>query len=630
MKLWVIDAEGDGLNPTKLHCLSASNPQTTKVFVTPDYDKMRKILSEADVLICHNLIRFDVPVYERLLGIKIKAKLVDTLALSWYLYPDPPTPQKKHGLGAWGEFFGVPKPEIDDWHGLSQEEYEHRCKEDVKINVALWKKMYRLLMNIYGSDKELWKLLDYLSFKMHCAMLQEKSQWKLDIEFTQSSLNELQLVQEEKKTALAKIMPPVPEILYKTRPKKFINTQGDYTKLGMDWIKLLTERGLPASWDEPLEIVKGYVEGNPASPTQLKDWLFSLGWKPEKFKTTTNRLNEKKEVPQINLEFGKGICPSIKKLYEIEPNLELLEGLSVLQHRIGILKGFLRDQEDGYIKAQVNGLTNTLRFQHTTIVNLPKVDKLYASSVRASLIAREGMILCGSDMSSLEDRIKQHYIYPLDPDYVHSMNKPDWDPHLEIARLAGMLVQQEIDDYKAGLNKAVKRIRDIAKNCGYACQYGAGVPRLMITGGIDRDAAQRLHDAYWKLNWAVKKVASQQKYKTVDGQMWLYNPISHLWYSLREQKDIFSTLVQGTAAYVFDLWVQFILEEREQLTGQFHDEIIIEVKEGHSTYNEETRKWEGPIVDFLKKMITKTNDKLKLNRELDIDVQFGQRYSDIH
>ena len=119
---------------------------------------------------------------------------------------------------------------------------------------------------------------------------------------------------------------------------------------------------------------------------------------------------------------------------------------------------------------------------------------------------------------------------------------------------------------------------------------------------------------------AIKAVAAEQKVKTVDEQMWLFNPISRFWYSLRFEKDIFSTLVQGSAVYVFDTWVSHILADRPQLTGQFHDEIILTVKKGKQ---EEIKEW-------LKDCIRQVNDFLKLNVKLDIDVQFGHRYSEIH
>lgn len=151
-------------------------------------------------------------------------------------------------------------------------------------------------------------------------------------------------------------------------------------------------------------------------------------------------------------------------------------------------------------------------------------------------------------------------------------------------------------------------------------QYGAGIPRLEITCGCDKETAERIHAAYWKRNWSIKAVAKEQVVKTVRGQMWLWNPISGFWYSLRQKKDIFSTLVQGSACFCFDTWVSIVLASREQLTAQFHDEIVLEVLKGHQ---EEIR-------EFLEGTIHETNEYLGLNRELGIGIQFGQRYSEIH
>jgi DNA polymerase I-like protein with 3'-5' exonuclease and polymerase domains len=142
----------------------------------------------------------------------------------------------------------------------------------------------------------------------------------------------------------------------------------------------------------------------------------------------------------------------------------------------------------------------------------------------------------------------------------------------------------------------------------------------MTTGGIERGPAQRLHESYWRLNWSVKKVAEDQLVKTVDDQMWLYNPVSKMWYTLRYDKDRFSTLVQSTAAFVFDLWIKYVLEQREQLTASFHDEGVWHLKEGH---REE-------FTDIIQKAIQKVNEEVKLNRELEVDIQFGKAYSSIH
>src|SRR6478735_6892236 len=124
----IFDVEGDSLNPSVIWCLAAQTPNGVRS--TTSYDKMKEKLLGADVLIGHNITRFDVPCLERILEIKITAKIVDTLALTWYLYPE----RNRHGLEEWGEELGVKKPPIIVWDDPELiEEYRHRCEEDVKI-----------------------------------------------------------------------------------------------------------------------------------------------------------------------------------------------------------------------------------------------------------------------------------------------------------------------------------------------------------------------------------------------------------------------------------------------------------------------------------------------------------------
>jgi hypothetical protein len=575
---------------------------------------MRSAFLKADRLIGHNIVRFDIPVIERLLDIKIKAQLVDTLALSWYLQPKRP----RHGLASYGDDFHIQKPEVDDWSSQDISVYTHRCEEDVRINTHLWNAQYAKLLKIYESEAEIFRFTDYLTTKLHQCRLQEESGWKLDLEFTQESLSKLEKLQEEKTQALAAIMPRIPVLVKKLPPAKPLKKDGTLSSHGLAWQEACLAQGLPPDYNGEIEVLKGYDPPNPNSPPQIKSWLFSLGWKPTEFKHKDGR-----EIPQINLPNQKGICPGIKRLYEKHPELEVIEGLSVLNHRIPILRGFLETvDENGYVKAQVQGLTNTLRFQHShPCVNLPRSDRPFAEGIRGALTAPEGFELCGADMASLEDRLKQHYIFPLDPKYVESLNKEGYDPHLDLAMMAGMLTQQQVDDYKSKKDLSTKPIRDIAKNGNYACQYGAYPPRLIITCGITPDKAKELFEGYWKLNWSIKEVAKQQRVKTLeDGSMWLWNPVSCFWYSLRKDNDRFSTLIQGTASYVFDLWVNKVLQGRQQLTAQFHDEIVLCVKKG---YRESIEK-------YLNDSIAWTNQQLKLNRELGIGIQFGERYSSIH
>lgn len=618
----IFDIEADSLTPTKIHCLSVKDGKGSRS--TTDYDKMRKFFSKAKVLVGHNITLFDVPAVERLLNIKIDALLVDTLALSWYLYPE----RNKHGLEAWGEELGAAKPEIDDWENLTIEEYVHRCEQDVKINTLLWNKMWSYLRKIYDDEESIWEFITYLAEKMDCAREQERSRWKLDVDRCSKELEGLLHIQDETVSKLRAAMPKVKKYATRTRPKKPFKKDGNYSELGARWFALVRKHH-PEFTEWEVETFLGEInievseeEGNPNSPIQVKDWLYSHGWKPETFKYVRDKeTGDTKAIPQINLEHGAGICLSVSKLYDVCPDFELLEGLGVIQHRIGILNGFMRDvSRDGFLQARVAGLTNTLRFKHKEIVNLPKVGKAYGDVIRGVLVAPEGYELCGSDMSSLEDRLKQHYIYPYDPDYVNEMNRSDYDPHLSLAVLARAITTEQMQAYINGTDKSIKPIRDIFKNGNYACQYGAGPPRLALTSDISLAEAKKVHKAYWDKNWAIKKVAEDQRIRTVDGQMWLQNPINKFWYSLRYEKDIFSTLVQGSASYVFDRWVSIFRSVRKQLTGQFHDEVVLTVRKG----------FRDKCEALLRNAIKQLNEELQLNRELGIDVQFGGRYSEIH
>jgi DNA polymerase I-like protein with 3'-5' exonuclease and polymerase domains len=617
MKAFVFDIETDGLSPTKIHVFSATaNGKNIKS--TNDYDTLRGFLRRDRILIAHNSIRYDKPALEKILGINIKGKVVDTLALSWYLEPS----RKKHGLADWGVEFGIPKPVIEDWDNLSYEEYKHRCEEDVKINFKLWERLWNKLLTLYeGDETEAWRLIDYLTFKMECAAEQEASKWKLDVEKCEDGLETLTKEKEEKICQLAAIMPKVPKYQVKKRPAKPFKKNGSLSSIGEKWFTLLEREGLPEDYEEEVKVLTKMVEPNPGSVPQIKDWLYSLGWKPETFKFVRNKeTGDVKQIPQINLERGAGICKSIKKLYKKEANLEMLDGLSVLTHRISLLKGFMKAvDEEGYVKAEIQGLTNTLRFKHAVCVNLPGIDKPYGELIRGCLIAPDGYELCGADMSSLEDRIKQHLIWKFDNTYVRKMMAEDYDPHLTLAVSAGALTEDQMAAHKGGTENH-SAVRKIYKVANYACQYSAGAATVARAAGISKKEGTKLVDEYWKLNWAVRAVPKTIRTKTEHGSVWLFNPISKLWYSLRTEKDIFSTLVQGSGVWAFDTWVKHLLSKRKQLVGQFHDEFIICVKTGYRDKCTELIRW----------AMLETNKKLNLNRKLDCDIQYGKTYAEVH
>lgn len=623
----IFDCEGDGLTPTKFHVLSYDNGN--EIISLHSHDDMREWLLSQKVLIGHNIANWDVPQLERVLKIKITAKLIDTLYLSWYLYPL----RQLHGLEWWGAEFGVEKPVVKDWHNLSVVEYTHRCQEDVRINKLLWEKQKAYLSRLYNSDEpECLPIVSYLMFKAQCAREQERSKWRLDIPWCQAALVKLEAEQQPKIDALRLAMPKVQKRQLKQPPKATFKKDGTLSVEGAKWRKYLREQGLTIDHQAPIYVVTKEEEPNPNSPEQIKDWLFSLGWQPITFKFVKEDDKER-QIPQIKLPQSPDLCPSVLELAEGVPVINELQGLSILKHRIGILKGFLENVDaDGCVKARIQGLTNTLRVRHTEVVNLPGIDKPYGADVRGCLIARDGYELCGADLNSLEDNTKKHYMYQYDPVYVKEMSVPGYDPHLTIAKRAGAITDDDIAFFVANKDnpdvtpeiksrvKKISGIRKMWKTVNYASTYGIGAAKLARDLKISVKEAKKLLDVYWELNWSVKKFAEDCVVKNVNGQEWVLNPVSKLWYSLRSRKDIFSTINQSTGVWVFDNWIREVFKKRRQLTASFHDECIWEIKLGHQD------KMKQLVLDAM----DQTNKKLNLNVYIGCDVQFGPRYSSIH
>jgi hypothetical protein len=440
----IFDVETNGFLDvaTKIHVLSWTK-DGKEYNSTNNYMEMRELLLSEPILIGHNICRFDVLVLEKILGIKIKAKLYDTLPMSWVMYPN----RQLHGLESFGEDFGVPKPEVTDWEGLTYEEYKHRCEEDVKINWLLWRDLIKRFKLVYGKDREgMDRFFQYLTFKMKCAALAEQAGWKINKELVEKSVATLEKAQAEKVEELRQVMPKVIKYATKSKPAKMVKKDGTHSADALKWFKLLEEHNLPLFHEGDVRVVKSVEEPNPNSSDQVKDWLFSLGWEPCTFDYKKNDDGTERKVPQVRKD-GE-LAPSVKLLIEEHPGVGLLDGLTVIQHRKSIFEGMLESEVNGYVKAEIAGLTNTLRFKHKKpLVNLPGVDKPWGKEIRGALIADEGEVLCGADVASLEDTTKRHYIYPYDPEYVEEMMTADFDPHLKLLVMADKITEEEYQFY---------------------------------------------------------------------------------------------------------------------------------------------------------------------------------------
>lgn len=183
-------------------------------------------------------------------------------------------------------------------------------------------------------------------------------------------------------------------------------------------------------------------------------------------------------------------------------------------------------------------------------------------------------------------------------------------------------------DQQKAIIQRISDARAVGKTVNYASVYKAGAAKIAITAKISKEEAELSLEGYWKLNWAVLEIEKEQVVIESGAGKWLVNPINGHCYSLRSEKDIFSTLAQGTGSYFFDMWVDKILEGqfekwgKKALTGSFHDEVVLVLRDNE--------KFKMEMENIVNTAINKVSEQFKVRRRLGCEVQFGQRYSDIH
>lgn len=443
---YAFDIETDGLRDecTKMHCFGFTDLSSDlEPYVIIEPKLVKYFFENAKLVACHNINTFDLPVLEDLYDIKFDGTIVDTLALSYYLR----CTQAEHGLAYYGEKYGIKKPEVEDWEGQTLDVYIHRVIEDVKITYTLARDQLAELREIYAAGGDLKRCLNFLNFKMDCLREQEENPLELNVDAIKSLIDRLEKLQEEAFINLKSVMPPNKIFDVRRKPKVFTKKDGSLSVAGERWVETLNDLGLPMDHDEPVKVLKGTEEPNPGSDDQIKDWLFSLGWEPCTYKKSKPKKGKGNNVPQVRSN-GE-LTESIKRLMKSNPEVEYLEDLGVIIHRLGFLRGLLRDSfTEGKIRAYAAGFTNTLRLKHSNVVNVPGNDKKFGKEIRECFIAPEGKVVVGSDVSGLESATADHYMYKYDPDYVTEKRQPGFDAHTDIAVRAGMMTKEEEQFYK--------------------------------------------------------------------------------------------------------------------------------------------------------------------------------------
>lgn len=144
-----IDTEGDNLHPflSKLYCCCAVDIDTGEEFTYLDADSLKKAAKEWTLIVGHGLLSYDLWALRKCWGIKFtvgpdtfdnrSVVFVDTLVWSRSLHPDR---QPGHSIADWGQKFGLPKIEFNDFSQYS-EEMRIYCLRDCEIARRVYKEL---------------------------------------------------------------------------------------------------------------------------------------------------------------------------------------------------------------------------------------------------------------------------------------------------------------------------------------------------------------------------------------------------------------------------------------------------------------------------------------------------------
>ena len=169
--------------------------------------------------------------------------------------------------------------------------------------------------------------------------------------------------------------------------------------------------------------------------------------------------------------------------------------------------------------------------------------------------------------------------------------------------------------------KRLNAMRSPAKVTNYSSLYGVGKVKLAREAGMTVKEADALITAFWDMNWSIKQVAKDAYVRTLkDGSMWVKNPVSGFFYSLRNDRDTWSTLNQGTGVFIFDSWLLRCRNKGVVISLSYHDELLTYVQKGK----------EDEMTEKLKSAMREVNETLKLNVNIESDIQYGGNYAEVH
>ena len=535
MREIVFDIETNGLDPSTVWLVWAYE-RDTKEFVlfsgdtVSTFSQYIKDMGDCKV-IGHNIIAFDIPVCERLLGTDFsKCEVVDTLVMSRL---SQPSRDGGHSLESWGDKLNFAKGDYDDWHNFSQAMVDYG-KQDVALN----ERVYQILLN------------ELTGFGSECLVLEHQTQaiiarqikrgWTLDQEKAFILLAELKEKKYELEDKVHEVFKPLPTFVKQVTPK--IKKDGTQSVVGLkflgdDWEKV---QGSFSRIEFPVF--------NLGSRQQIGRHLQYYGWKPDSFTEKGQPI-----VDEAVLRKVKGI-----------PEAALIGEYLMIQKRIAQVQSWLDAvEDDGRVHGYVNSngaVTGRMTHSSPNMGQVPAVYSPYGRECRDVWTVPQGYKLVGMDASGLELRMLAHYMD--DEGYTNEILTGDIHTANQLA---------------AGLET-----RDQAKTFIYAFLYGAGDAKIgSIVGGTAKDG-KRLKEKFLANTPALGRL--RERVGVASGRGYVLG-LDRRRVAIRSSHAALNSLLQSAGAIIMKKALCLLDEYATiwgidyHIIGNIHDEIQTEVRE---------------------------------------------------
>jgi DNA polymerase-1 len=327
--------------------------------VTREQTEVASLLAKADTIVNHNLIGFDLPVLERVWGIRVPfKKMTDTLVMS-RLYD--PAVEGGHSLEAWGNRIGCPKGDFRDYDSGYSDEMAEYAKRDIIVTRKLYRHLHDLLA-LEGFSEQSILLEHQVAF-----IVERQVRHGVTFEFMEalslrSTLEKrMQQIEEEMQV----IFPPI-----------------------------VTERISEKTGKKLKDNIEVF---NPGSRPQIAARLAAVGVEfKEKTETGAPKVDE-------------GVLEGIDR-----PEAKLILEYLMLQKRLGMVDSWIDAcTPAGKIHGKVltNGaVTGRMTHYSPNLAQIPAVSAPYGKECRSLFVVPPGKVMVGVDASALELCMLAHYM----------------------------------------------------------------------------------------------------------------------------------------------------------------------------------------------------------------------------